>query len=768
MSGPGTQPHRTADSLADFVPITEVFFSALSRADIHQVVKSKYFDLLEGTRAVEVNNAKLDTAMLRYELTAEEINFNPASPRSPETIVATIDKLYVLLMSWLNNSSLPVTVLSCRYVHTLLVNYTAAAEKSLAHCSLHDRRFGAESASISIESQLVHRVLRTFVIGLAKFIGFVLQVGASVLYEEEDLITRNMDLDFLSSVPTEAVVAELQATVAWVQQQSDFILGAELIPRLELAINLNRIEAVLAINLTILSPTQVQLPYLTSSVTLLQQIGSLSRFESHIPEGAFSKFVQIDLNNKSIPSALYEMDHKVAFEHLVDMFMQLQAVVSGAGRISNHHQLQTFLEFEVANKMDASFNVFVRGLFQLFLIRDNKCVLGSASDDILATMHYMMSNLNTIDSKVFSVSTVATLSHEDKTTIMGKLELLLGDLESVVYHTVSNTTNNRCRQRQLMSRCLLIWDTLQVTSENFELDIWEQFKVGDDIDGVPSLPISSFIYFHKLQSMVGLALRGFELDLYKVFEVPQLYWYVSFLSKLVIEHLQGRIRIQIESKMHEINVAMPKRIKKLKAGDKKESLKRALATKQAVVLPQLHHAHVFNQRYHAQLYQGLQNLCSAVKGIFFLLHRLQILDLLQGPKSNLVSLENIYRLRMKPFSSIGVPALPEFQVYKESVESTGGVDTTQLHQMCSTDLSRAKVAFQKVHEFVSSSDSAHYFTNGCNSHTHWIEGLVKTCISYQIELKKLSSVVGTTNRSWQVGLAQGFHVFFPKLVLIEK
>ena len=768
MKDPGTQHDRTANTHAEFVPITEVFFSALSRANIHQVVKSKYFDLLEGTRAVEVNNAKLDTAMLRHELTAEEVYFNPASPRLPEAILATIDKLYVLLMSWLNNSSLPVTVLSCRYVHTLLVNYTAAAEKSLAHCSLHDRRFGAELAPVSLESQLVHRVLRSFIIGLAKFIGFVLQVGANVLYEEEDLITRNMDLDFLLLVPTEAVVAELQATVAWVQQQADFFLGAELILRLELAINMNRIETILDINLTVSLPTQVQLPYLTLSVTLLQDMKSLLRFDLHIPKGAFSKFVQIDLNNKSIPSALYEIDREVAFKHLVDMFVQLQAVISGAGRISNHHQLQTFLEFEVANRMDASFNVFVRGLFQLFLIRDNKSVLGSASDNILTTMHFMMSNLNTIDLKVFSVSTMANLRHEDKTAIMSRLELLLGDLESVVYHTVSNTTNNRCRQRQLMSRCLLIWDTLQVSLENFELDIWEQFKIGDDIDGAPSLPILSFIYFHKLQSMVGLALRGFELDLYKVFEVPQLYWYVSFLLKLVIEHLHGRIRIQIELKMHEINVAMPKRIKKLKAGDKKESLKRALATKQAVVLPQLQCAHVFNQRYYAQLYQGLQNLCSAVKSIFFLLHRLQILDLLQGPKLNLVSLENVFRLRMKPFLSIGVPALPEFRVYKETLVSTGDLNATQLYQMCSADLSRAKEAFQKVHEFVGSSDSAHYFTNDCNSHIHWIEGLVKTCISYHIELKKLLSVVKTTNSLWQVGLVQGFHVFFPKMVLTEK
>lgn len=747
-------------------------------------MKSNIFDLLEGTRAVEVDNAKLDTGMLRHELTPDELSFNPSDGQSIESVLAITDKLFGLLMSWLNNSSLPVTVLSCRYTQALLTSYNNSIIKLFETCKLVDQRLPKNQGEVDIESfeyQLVHRGLRSFIGGLCKFIGFLLNVGTTVLYEEEDLTTRNMDLDFLTQIDINTIMHDINHTIEWLKKQSD-PKSIHLIDRLEVIFRMLQIESILSFSFQIepkSGPTPV-LSFVNQVIDILQnKIKNFSSFKDNIPAGSFSKFVQLDLNNRSIPAELYELPEGESFKKLVEMFQQLNEIIVNSSQISNHFQFQNFLEYEVSNRMDSKFNVFIRALYQLFLIRDDKSILGSPNENIMSVTQRMLENLNCVDTQILddpASGAWGDLKPTAMNSILQKLEQLLGDLERIIYHNLSNVTNNRCRQRQLMSRGLLIWDTLQVSLETFELDVWESQKIGDEIENIngvitPSLPISSFVYYHKLTLMIDILFRGFELDLYKDFEIPQIYWYISYLSQLALDHLQGRIKVQLDLKVKQINSGMTKKIKKLKAGEKKEKLKLLQAEKQKTLIPIIQQTSNYNDNYRTKLYEGYLKLSDSLKLFFIILHGLEILDLFKGPKHSLTSLENIYNLRMKPFSSIGVPNLPEFQHYKYSMNLNGALGKTvslkQVYNSCLQELKESKEDFQLIINFLADEENKIYNVKGCNGNQEWIDGLLKTSEYYINEVGKLNEMIESPElakgKKLSVDIDGGLHIYFPKI-----
>lgn len=763
-------------TLENYEDITEILFSSVQNIKDHKVVKSEYFNLLEGTRAVEVDNAKLDTGMIN--LKEEDLAFDPSSPQSVDAVIATTDYLLCQLMSWLNNSSLPVTVLSCRYVQTILQNYSMQPHdsKSLYGCTLHDSRIESSSTAIkttssSKESILVHLVLRAYLIGLTKFIGFCINVGLNILYEEEDLTTRRMDLDFLSEIPTVLVVKELNEAISWLEIQSDEKEKMqELKQRLQIVSKMNQIEDLLNTSTSIFELRDfaiLNLEFLLEAITLVDNIAKLDKYSEHVPKGSFSKFAQLDLNNKSIPADLYTLEPSMCFNSFKNMFSDLYKILKQTENTYNIHQFQCLLEHEVSNNMTPDFNVFVRGLYQLFLIRDNKSIVGSKESTMTLT-NRLLESFTTMDSSIFQIDNWP-VKEAEKQNLLSQFDQLMMDLESIVYHTVSSTTNNRCRQRQLMSRSLLVWDTLQVSAENFEIYLWETHKIGDEINNVPTLPISSFVYYNKLVSMIDISLRGFELDLYKDFEVCQIYWYVSYLSQLVFEHLIGRVNNQIELKINYINSGMTKKIKKLKAGTKKQQLKELQNFKQENVLPKLQKIQNYNQGYLAVVHEALFKLSDATKLFLIILHLLKIFDLLKGPKLNLTSMEFLYNLRMKPFSSIGVPNLPTFDQYKKCIELRDVTSAKIKHiiLICTTELKNAQQLYEKVLNFVKSNESQ-FIGEGVKS---WCNNMISVCQLHLSEVKKLEELVELgdfDSTRYKVKLSPGPDKYFPQINVVEK
>lgn len=146
------------------------------------------------------------------------------------------------------------------------------------------------------------------------------------------------------------------------------------------------------------------------------------------------------------------------------------------------------------------------------------------------------------------------------TEILTKYDSLVQDLDSAMYNNNCIYGANQCRVQQLISKSLVLWDTLQVEWEGFEVQMFQEFQVGDQInDNEPAIAITSFIYYQKIELMIELLLGGASLELYKPFELYLIYWYGDILLENLIQHLKMRIRRILLGKMDAIEEKLPKR-----------------------------------------------------------------------------------------------------------------------------------------------------------------------------------------------------------------
>jgi hypothetical protein len=775
------------------VDITNELFDSLSSMTDFKVVQSPFFNLLEGTQAVEVSNPKLDTGLI--ELSLEDLQFDTSKPQSIDAVIGIQSKLLVLLISWLNNSNLPVTILSCRYVQTLLVNYTRSAlnpDMSLVEkCSLTDCRLpNPHSSQDTFESKMVHTVLKSFIMGLCKFIGFSLNVAMNILYEEEDLTTRNMNLDFLLAVPTEVVLEELEKSISWLKSNQDTNNTKEVnnaIDQLSIVLQLNKIQSIFQTSLSVLDgykPNNLNLDYLSNGIAALNDLGSLNY--NSIPSGTFSKFIQLDLDNKNIPIDLYEIDSATAYDNLLGIFSSILEFMRNSQQIQNYNQLLNYLHFDISRNIK-SFNVLSRGIFQLHLIRDDKSIFGSKDVNLRTCVTGFIVNLVGENTSILQLNQIQNwgIKQEMVQEVISSIDQLTLELESATYHTLSLYGNNPCRQQQLISKGLLLWDTLQVTWESFESEMYAQFKVGDElVDGGLALTVSSYIFFVKMTLMNELLLRGIDLELYKPYEMYLVYWFSAYLIRTIVELLQGRIQAILLSKINFIEKTLPKRLKKLKAGSKKQQLKEQITYNQNEVLPRLKGILLYQADFMIPSFHGMAELIEAVKTFLIIASSFKLIDFLESTPNSLTTFETLFNLRMKPWSSIGSPRLPTFNQYKLSLNmkylQTPSMDerSSKIKTLLSI-IQKKLTSSTEIHQSLLKSLHENSLINtqlllSTSNHLEtWINGLIKTSMHYSDEVNKLLDLVNQnkleqiTPQNYQLTFNRGHHDYFP-IVSVEK
>ncbi|PYD21397.1 hypothetical protein DND67_30935, partial [Pseudomonas syringae pv. pisi] len=137
-----------------------------------------------------------------------------------EDVAGAMNHVLILLMLWFLGLSLPVTLFSNRYVMDFLQSYNSLggqfARSNLVNKRLHGDLY---TESSSFEGVLVNKVLRAYVAGICKFAGIVRDVALNVLYDEEDLTTRNMDLNMLTAVESSVVLETIEEAQQWLQSQ---------------------------------------------------------------------------------------------------------------------------------------------------------------------------------------------------------------------------------------------------------------------------------------------------------------------------------------------------------------------------------------------------------------------------------------------------------------------------------------------------------------------------------------------------------------------
>ncbi|ODV59307.1 Mak10p ASCRUDRAFT_72022 [Ascoidea rubescens DSM 1968] len=256
----------STSSESDCIDITAEFLQAAKNIPNGQVVKSDLFSLLEGTRGLEILNLKLDTTLIK--LSKEEENFNTELPLNLDYTLSICDKLLRHVFLWLNNSTLTSTVLSCRYMENLLVNYSKNVLFGINVCNFFDP--ADDEINIIIEKQqnisqiarklkdynfqlknrenrenseselmkemnenqnlvLVHKILRSFFLGICHFILFSLTLShTGLLLEEEDINTQSMDLTFLDYVDLKLILKEISSSIDWLENEFNYEMSSEI------------------------------------------------------------------------------------------------------------------------------------------------------------------------------------------------------------------------------------------------------------------------------------------------------------------------------------------------------------------------------------------------------------------------------------------------------------------------------------------------------------------------------------------------------------
>ncbi|EGV63160.1 hypothetical protein CANTEDRAFT_134993 [Yamadazyma tenuis ATCC 10573] len=366
------------------------------------------------------------------------------------------------------------------------------------------------------------------------------------------------------------------------------------------------------------------------------------------------------------------------------------------------------------------YHVINKGIFQLFLIREDQSILGSVyhlSDLTLDLMnHVNVFNCNVSNPKTWN------LNNADTELVMDALSQLLKDLEAGVYQNLTVYANNRCRQRQLINKNLLVWDSLQVQSENFEMEIYNNYKIGDKLSDTDenALPISSFIYSTKLELMIEFLLIGIELELYREFEIYSIYWYINYLTKVYINHSTERLLKFNKYKISKIVAKKKKSKNKQELEQKREKLTKINEALQHKI----------------DYWKGFQRLINSVCLLLNYLQNQKMIKFDDLTANFITSFESLFRLRFKPFESIGVPSQLTFAQYSSSFAS----DVSQDEVINS--LNMAKEALVEYNKSV---------TN--DNEKQWISSLVKTCFSYILELKGGKNVFE---------VSPGYNTYFPK------
>ena len=651
--------------------ITKDVFASAHQLKENKVVKSPLFELLDWTRALEVLNSRHDTGLI--ELKDDEIFFDCSMPQTATSIVNIQSKLLAQLVNWLEGHSLSETVLSCRYVQTMLENYFQDPDLISHKCAFSQPKLEPQTYTKDTDYWLVHRVLKAFVKGLCKFIGFVINLAKTFLYEEEDLITRSHDLNYFSEVAPQVIIDEINDTYEWILSH-EIDHSDTIISHMKLVQYLNQLEVETASQKIPFMgnnvPTELLFSFCDEAINEINHIKQFKMYESSIPKGAFSKFIQVELGNTNVPVELASVSDTNYCEHLLGIFTVVKMYVNQAATIKSMNQLNDYLQFNIKYPI-GKFSVFARGLFQLFFIRDDKSIFGSSIDLPQLTIR-IIENLvgpNTTLLKPLEHQ-LSQVKGSTTTEILTKYDSLVQDLDSAMYNNNCIYGANQCRVQQLISKSLVLWDTLQVEWEGFEVQMFQEFQVGDQInDNEPAIAITSFIYYQKIELMIELLLGGASLELYKPFELYLIYWYGDILLENLIQHLKMRIRRILLGKMDAIEEKLPKKIKKLKNGPKKDSLKEQLKYGQEVIIPQILST-IRHQDYLVESFENLQRLINCFKGYFGILSKLKLLDFNKGPANRLTTMEHLYYLRMKPWSSIGVPQFPTYNIYRKALTTT--------------------------------------------------------------------------------------------------
>jgi hypothetical protein len=555
--------------------------------------------------------------------------------------------------------------------------------------------------------------------------------------QEEDFVAHTFNRSLLDNVTHEAILQLLDETTELLSGSDEIQqeIKDALRSRLQFRSKFLRVVEVAASRM---SPgVKVMWTELQSS---LPQIISSANVGKPVPE-SFSVKVQRKLASTVPPRPIVTVSQDRAFEHLerlcgdaaaaVDVFEDHDShslFVCANILVISHRMLtsmQTFVSLFQARQPQPS--VYVRTLLQHYLFGD-MVILGTMSirqvlDEDLANFVLPANKLLDRDNDEVEVPT------DPRFIAAEKMEMFRSRAAGTYLDIMRTMCQNRCRIRRTLCHTIVDWDNLQLDAEELDQQLrdftQEEPILERSISSEPiyAFPLSSWAYFYKLRQMEWIVQIGFELEMYQPDELATMYWYVQYLSRTRLRHLE-RIRAFVTR-----SISTPaSRLKEMGTAGGMECAK-------------------------AQAFNSLSTLeasansafADALSCLFTVLSRLDILTKLPQPYSD----DHMrYEVRMKPFLGIGLPELVPFSDLTQLVTQPNET-TLDILDFAGESTAAAKRALEGLAKL----NAEQGFCRG--SHDSWVadvKNTLKACIFANITIATVRRAVEAAGKDEKVKL----------------
>lgn len=287
---------------------------------------------------------------------------------------------------------------------------------------------------------------------------------------------------------------------------------------------------------------------------------------------------------------------------------------------------------------------------------------------------------------------------------------------------------NRCRIRRTLFHTIVDWDNLQLDAEELDHELrkfTKEVPIADpEISDSPiyEYPLSSWAYFYKLRQMEWMIQMGFELEIYQPDEFASMYWYLQYIAKTRIRHLE-RIRGFI--------------------------VRRYSASRNSPETTSQHKQEYANSltfiNYSTMEATATYHLADALSCLFAVLSRLELIKPHPRPYSDD---QMRFEVRMKPFMSIGLPELIPLDDLTRLVNQPDE-DTLDILNFASDSVASAKKRFEALSK-LTEKDS---YSQG--SHESWLKNVkdcMKACIFTSISIATAKKAVSATSKDINIGI----------------
>ncbi|QSZ34101.1 hypothetical protein DSL72_005689 [Monilinia vaccinii-corymbosi] len=714
--------------------------------EVGDLVKDPFFTLFDAVAALEVGDLdklKNDWANLRVQIMDPKMDSGYLAPGEtmeddydfaqallPEEVLGIIDQLLCHEMAWHMGHPLAQTIFTSLYIDRLLYP---------SPLSLNETIFDRSESCVEDEP-LMLQVLRAYCLGLIKTCWYVNnRVRSEHFYEEEDFATHTFHRNLLEGIDHDEILCFMEET-------RKLVLQTQALPedtKEALATRLTFRHTFLRTVEIAESRSSVAKMYWREVFLLIPDLRSSSQLAKPAPQ-SFSVKLQRKLASTVPPRPIVELSQQSAYEHLERMCKDGEIAVDILD-YSDSHSLMTFVLLFQARKPQPS--VYIRTLLQYYMFAD-MVILGKMSirevlDDDLASLTLPANQLLDRNNDEIEVT------HDPRFHMAQRMELFRSRAANTYIDILRTMCQNRCRIRRTLCHTIIDWDNLQLDGEEIdqELRAFTKEEPFTDLnissDPIYAFPLSSWAYYYKLRQMEWIVQLGFELQIYQPDELSGMYYYLNYLCKTRSRHLE---RIQSEV-MRSYSVR------------RKES--KLDSRQQAEFANSISYINL-------SMFEvtSTYGFADALSSLFEALRRLNLIPIPPRPYGcDLMR----YEVRMKPFSTIGLPAPMPFDTFTHNVTQPRE-STLDLLYIATEATAAAKKGF----EILSKLSPKEAYCHG--AHESWvgdIKNCLKACISTGISIAAVKKAIETGGEDCKVNIQveiplpeKGYHSWWvvPKIL----